>query len=388
MISYGKQSIDRDDIDAVIEALKSDWLTQGPAVEEFEKNLAVYFDAKFCSAVSNGTAALHLAGLALGWDKSDYIITTPITFLASANSILYSGATPVFADIDPKSYTININHVEHIIADFAEKGKRIKAIVAVDFAGNPCDWKGLRNLADTYNIQLINDNCHAAGAKYGNDTGYAVEYADIVVQSYHPVKHITTGEGGSVLTNNPDLDKKIKLLRSHGMTKDTSILNQNDGPWYYEMHELGFNYRITDIQCALGISQLSKLDNFVSRRREIAAIYDVVFADIDGIEIPEVDENCYHSYHLYPLLIDFKKFNINKQDFYTKMKELGILLQVHYIPVHLQPYYKKKFGFKKGDYPVAEDFYAREVSIPIYPDLSETDQEKVIHSIKTLLGIL
>ena len=388
MISYGKQTIDQKDVDSVIAALRGDWLTQGPKVEEFEQSLADYFNANHCSAVSNGTAALHLVGLALGWGKNDYIITTPITFLASANCILYSGAIPVFADIDRRSYTIDVNHTEKIIIDLVNQGKNVKAVIAVDFAGHPCDWKQLRKLADEYGIQLINDNCHAAGAKYGNDIGYGIKYANVVVQSYHPVKHITTGEGGSILTNDAFFDKKVKALRSHGITKDPSMLTGNDGPWHYEMHELGFNYRITDIQCALGISQLSKLKSFVRKRRVIAAIYNDAFSEIDGITVPRVNINNHHSYHLYPLLIDFKNFNIGKSAFFEAMKIQGVLLQVHYIPIHLQPYYTKNFGFKYGDYPVSEDFYAREVSIPIYPDLTEQDQVKVIDSIKSILGLL
>jgi len=388
MISYGKQTIDQQDIDSVVEALKSDWLTQGPLVKSFEQKLCDYFRANHCSIVSNGTAALHLTGLVLGWQSGDYVMTTPITFLASANCILYSGATPVFVDIDEKAYTIDVNLVEKTIKEFQLKGKKIKAVIAVDYAGYPCDWKHLRKLADEYNLQLVNDNCHAIGTKYNNDIGYGVKYADVVIQSYHPIKHITTGEGGSILTNDANIDKKIKNLRSHGMTKDPSLLIGYDGPWYYEMHELGFNYRITDIQCALGISQLSKLESFVLKRRIIAANYNDAFSDINGITVPRVSENNYYSYHLYPLLIDFRQFNVDKLAFFAAMKDRGILLQVHYIPVHLQPYYKKNFGFKYGDYPIAEDFYTREISIPIYPDLTESDQEKVIDSIKSILGLL
>jgi len=386
MISYGKQTIDQKDVDSVIAALRGDWLTQGPKVENFEQGLADYFNAKHCSAVSNGTAALHLVGLALGWVKNDYIITTPTTFLASANCILYSGATPVFADIDRHSYTIDVNHTENIIIDLVNQGKNVKAVIAVDFAGHPCDWKQLRKLANEYGIQLVNDNCHAVGAKLGNDVGYGVKYADAVIQSYHPVKHITTGEGGSILTDNVDLDKKIKLLRSHGMTKEQSRLEKIDGPWYYEMHELGFNYRITDIQCALGSSQLSRLDKFVKKRRKIAANYRSALFGFDGIVVPDEDESIHHSYHLYPLLIDFNKLKINKSAFFYAMKNRGILLQVHYIPIHLQPYYKNNFGFHAGDFPVAEDFYSREVSLPIYPDLTEAEQDEVIYSIKSVLG--
>jgi len=386
MISYGKQTIDQQDIDSVVNALKSDWLTQGPLVKSFEQKLCDYFGSNHCSVVSNGTAALHLAGLALGWQSGDYVITTPITFLASANCILYSGATPVFVDIDEKSYTIDVNLVEQTIKEYQSKGKKIKAVVAVDYAGHPCNWKKLRELADNYDFQLVNDNCHALGAQYKNDPGYAVKYADLAVQSYHPVKHITSGEGGSVLTNDPSIDNKIKLLRSHGMTKDQLTLEKDEGPWYYEMHELGYNYRITDIQCALGISQLSRLEQFVQRRRLIAAEYDKAFAGIDNLTIPAEIDKVKHSYHLYPLQLEFEKLMLDKANFFEDLKAHDILLQVHYIPVHLQPYYKNNFNFKNGDFPIAEEFYRKELSLPVYPGLSEEDQDKVIHVIKSLIG--
>ena len=263
MISYGKQSIDKSDIDSVLEVLNSDWLTQGPAVEKFEIDLKNYFGANYCCAVSNGTAALHLTALALGWGPGDVVITSPITFLATVNCISYVGATPDFADINPSSYTIDPNHLEEKVKLLLSKNKRVKAIIGVDYAGHACDWKALREISNKYDLQLVNDNCHALGATYLDDKQYAVKYADLVTQSYHPVKHITTGEGGVVLTNSSELDEIIRRLRTHGMTKDPNILEQNDGLWYYEMHEIGYNYRITDFQCALGSSQLKKLDNFV-----------------------------------------------------------------------------------------------------------------------------
>ena len=274
MISYGKQSIDQSDIDAVVEVLKGGWLTQGPAIEIFENDLKTYFGASSACAVANGTAALHLTGLALDWQPGDIVITTPITFLATANCIVYAGAIPDFADIDPITYTIDPNRVEKKVKAYLSKGKKVKAIIGVDYAGHPCDWKALREIADKYDLQLVNDNCHAMGASYLGNNQYATKYADIVIQSYHPVKHITTGEGGAVLTNDQTMDEKIKCMRSHGMTKNPNKLEQNDGPWYYEMQEIGYNYRITDFQCALGSSQLKKLSQFVQKRREIAARYD------------------------------------------------------------------------------------------------------------------
>ena len=379
MISYGKQSIDESDIDAVLDVLSGDWLTQGPAVKTFESDLQKYFGAKYVCAVSNGTAALHLAGIALGWKPGDIIITVPITFLASANSIIFSGATPDFVDIDKETYTIDPNKLEAKILKYESQGKKVKAVIAVDYAGHPCDWKSLREIANRYDIQLINDNCHAMGASYLGDKHYAVKYADIVTQSYHPVKNFTTGEGGAVLTNNSSYAKKIDILRTHGMTKDSGLLEKNDGPWYYEMHEVGYNYRMTDFQSALGSSQLSRLDSFIGKRKKIVNKYNKSFRiKKPHIKIPNIINGVDHAHHLYPLQIDFKEAKLNKIKFFKEMKKKGLLLQVHYVPIHLQPFYRKNFGFKSGDFPISELFYQNEVSLPIYPDLSEKDQDLVI----------
>lgn len=384
IISYGKQTIEQDDIDTVVQVLKSDWLTQGPNIEIFENALCQKFKAKYASAVSNGTAGLHLIGMALGWGKGDIVITTPITFVASANCILYTGATPDFVDINPISYTIDVQKLEERILEYQKNSKQIKAVVAVDFAGLPCDWVNLRKLADKYSFQLVNDNCHALGAEIDGDIGYAVQYADIVNMSFHPVKHITTGEGGAILTNNFELDKKVKLLRTHGITKDIDILTQNDGPWYYEMHELGYNYRITDFQCALGFNQLKKLDKFVERRIEIAKLYDSYFSKIECCKIPKYGPNVKHAYHLYPLLIDFSKLKIAKKVFFGKLKSKNIFLQVHYIPVPNQPFYKKQ-NIGQSDIANAVDFYLQEISLPIYPKLANNDVEYVCDTIYSLL---
>ena len=386
MISYGKQSIDKSDIDAVVEVLQSDWLTQGPTVELFENDLKTYFGADHCCVVSNGTAALHLTGLALGWKPGDIVITSPITFLASANCIIYAGATPDFVDIDPCSYTIDPNRLEQKIKDYHGKGKRIKAVVAIDFAGHPCDWEALRTIADQYELKLVNDNCHALGARYNGDIQYAVKYADVVTQSFHPVKNITTGEGGAVLTKDAHIDEKIRLLRSHGMAKSPDFIDNKDEQWYYEMHEVGFNYRITDIQCALGISQLKKLDDFVVKRGKIAERYDEVFGSDKRFIIPAVSDKVDHAYHLYPLQIEFEKLNIEKVLFFYKMMGKGMNLQVHYIPVHMQPYYQERFGFRKGNFPLAENYYQNEFSIPLYPALNNADIEKIIKDITSYVN--
>ncbi len=371
--SYGKQTITQDDIDAVIEILKSDWMTQGPTIAKFEKVLCEKFGGKYASVVANGTAALHLIALGLEWAKDDIIITSPITFLASANCAIYVGAKVDFVDIDSKTYTIDPEKLEEKLKLYAAQNKKVKAVVAVDYAGHPCNWDALKTLKEKFGFQLINDYCHALGAEYNNDAQYAIKYAEAVNFSFHPVKHITTGEGGTVLTNNEKLDKRIKTFRTHGMTKDEFFLEKNDGPWYYEMHEVGFNYRITDLQCALGISQLSKLDKFIARRSEIARFYDDIFSKDDRFIFPYVSKNVKHAYHLYPLQIKFDQLKISRKDFFAKLKEQRIIGQVHYIPVHLQPYYRNNFGFKPGDFPVAERFYEREISIPMYPSLTDED---------------
>lgn len=379
--SYGKQTIDDADIQSVVETLKSDWLTQGPTIQKFEQALNEKFGSKYGSAVANGTAGLHLIAMALGWKKDDIVITSPITFLASANCAVYVGATPDFADINESTYTIDPNELEWKLKQYSIRNRKVKAVVAVDYAGHPCDWDALRSLQNKYGFQLVNDYCHAPGAEYKNDLQYAAKYADAVNMSFHPVKHFTTGEGGAVLSNDESLDYRIKTLRSHGMTKDESILEKNDGPWYYEMHEVGFNYRITDFQCALGISQLKKIDRSILRRREIAKFYDELFGKDDRFIIPNVSEDYKHAYHLYPLQIKFDELNVSKKIFFSKMKEKNILLQVHYVPVHLQPFYKNNFGFKHGDFPIAEKFYERELSIPMYPALLNEDLGYITRSI-------
>ncbi len=379
--SYGRQTISQEDIDAVVVALKSDWLTQGPTIQKFENALSAKFGSGRASVVANGTAGLHLIALSLGWQKDDIVITSPITFLASANCAVYTGATPDFSDIDESSYTIDVNKLEDKLKFYSAQNKKVKAVVAVDYAGHPCDWNALSALKEKYGFQLVNDFCHALGAEYNNDVQYAAKHADAVNLSFHPVKHITTGEGGAILTNDESLDGRIKTLRTHGMTKDESVLEKNDGPWYYEMHEVGFNYRITDMQCALGLTQLNRLDEFVSKRRAIAEYYDNVFGDDERFIYPHVAKNSKHAYHLYPLQIKFGELNISKKDYFNKLKLKNIHCQVHYVPVHLQPFYRKNFGFKPGDFPVAEKFYLNELSIPMYPALETVDLEYVTKTI-------
>ncbi len=382
MINYGKQSIDQSDIKAVTNVLKNNLITQGQEVGKFERLLSKKFGSKHCVALSSGTAALHLLGLALGWKKNDIIITTPISFLATSNCILYSGATPEFVDINNKNFNIDPDLLLKKIIDLKKKRKKIAAIICTDFAGHPCDWKNIKKISKKFNINLINDNCHAFGSSIDNNKRYAIKYANFVTLSFHAVKHITTGEGGAILSNDKKIINSIKILKTHGVEKK-NILR----PWFYEMKKLGFNYRITDFQCALGINQLKKLDQFVIRRKEIAKIYNKAFSNIPGVKVPSVSPNFGHAYHIYPLRINFKKFKIVKENFFKKLKKLGINLQVHYIPIHLQPYYKKKFKYKYGDYPVAENFYNQEVSIPIYYGLKNQQIKFVISTIKKVLDI-
>ena len=373
-INYGKQTIDRSDIESVIKVLQNDYLTQGPEILKFEKKLSNYFGSKYVSAVSNGSAALYVAAKSFGWRRGDRIITTANTFLATASCILHTGAKPEFVDINNRDYTIDINKTEDRIKRYK---KKVKAIIAVDYAGHPCDWKALKFLSKKYNLKLINDNCHALGAKVDNNKQYASRYADIVTQSYHPVKNITTGEGGSVLTNNYKLHKKILVFRNNGMFK------KRNSDLEYRVNQLSMNFRITDIQCALGISQLKKLDKFVKKRNEIAKLYDNFFKNKDNIIIPTKDKKIYHAYHLYPLLINFKKSKVSKENFLLNLKKKGINLQVHYVPLYYHRIFSK-FTNKKL-LPITEDFYKQEVSLPIYPNLKTTHVKKVANEILNLI---
>ena len=375
--SYGRQCIDENDIQSVVNILKSDMLTQGPGVKLFENALCKKLGSAYCSVVTNGTAALHLTGLASGWQQNDIIITTPITFLATANCILYSGATPDFVDIEPETYTIDVNKLEDKIKNYVQKGTNIKAVIGVDYAGHPCDWENLRALADKYNFQLINDACHAIGAKYHGNDQYPMIYADIAVYSFHPVKSITTGEGGAVLTNNKKIYEKILKLRTHGLERKSA--------WYYEMHELGFNYRITDFQCALGISQLKKLDHFIKQRQSIAKYYDEKFSNDERFIIPKNSLYINHAYHLYPLQIRFDTLSISKEELLHNLQLKNIFCQVHYIPIHLQPFYQKNFGFKLNDFPIAENFYKQELSLPVHPQLEINDLKFITDTIREII---
>ena len=373
MIQYGHQHIDDEDIQAVVNVLKSDFLTQGPAVSRFENKICEITGARYCVAVSNATAGLHIAVQVLNLPENSEGITTPNTFLASANCLLYNNIKPIFADINPDTYNIEPNEI----------GKKItpntKVIIPVHFAGLSCDMERI-------NIRVIEDAAHAIGSCYadGSPVGNC-KYSDITVFSFHPVKTITTGEGGAITTNDESLYKRLLQLRSHGVTKDTESLTQNPGPWYYEMHSLGFNYRMTDMQAALGYSQLLKLEHFRERRQSIVDRYNEAFDGIPHIKLPYRNFEQISCFHLYVLQIDFEKIGITRKDFMKKLVDKGIGTQVHYIPVHTQPYYKKHYGYKTGDYPIAEQYYEMALSLPLHLSMTDVDVDKVIFTINEIV---
>ena len=368
-IPYATQWIDDEDIAAVVATLKSSNLTQGPRITEFEKKVAEYCGAKYAVAVNSGTSALHIACKAAGIAKDDEVITSPITFVASSNCVLYCGGRPVFADVLPDTITIDPQEIEKKIT------QNTKAIIPVHFAGQPCDMDAIQAIAKKHGLIVIEDAAHALGAEYHGSKIGSGKYSDMTIFSFHPVKHITTGEGGMVLTNNEELYEKLKFFRSHGITRDKRYLQKNDGIWYYEMHELGYNYRITDLQCALGITQLKRLDAFIERRREIAKRYDEVFNDCNEIgtlkEMPQTKS----AYHLYVILVK------NRKSVFDKLREINMIVNVHYIPVYFQPYYQK-LGYQMGLCPQAEKYYSMAISIPMYPKLTDQEQKYVIDEIK------
>ena len=381
-IPYGRQSINDDDVKAVIETLKSDYLTQGPKIKEFEQKFAEYVGAKYAVAVNNATSGLHLATTALGVKPGDRVIVTPMTFAASANCVRYCGGEVTFCDIDPDTYLMDIEKLKEILASNPEG--TFKGVIVVDFAGYPHNLEEFRAVCDQYGLWLIEDACHAPGAWFTDSKGNRQKsgngnFADISVFSFHPVKHIATGEGGMVTTNNPELYKKLAHYRTHGITKDPELLHKNDGGWYYEMQDLGFNYRLTDFQAALGVSQLERADKGLERRQEIAHRYDEAFKNIDSIKIPVRKEDIFHAFHLYIIQVPDRK------GLYDFLHENGIYAQIHYVPLHLMPYYQER-GNKKGDLPVVEDYYEHCLSLPMFPTLTDEEQVYVIEKVKEYLS--
>jgi perosamine synthetase len=366
-LPYGRQWIDEDDIEAVVAVLRSDWLTTGPNVEEFERAFAARTGAAEAVAVSSGTAALHLAVAALGIGPGDEVIVPSLTFAASANCVVYCGATPVFADVDPETLLLDVADAECRITP------RTRAILAVDYAGQPCDYAALRALSAAYGLALIADACHSLGA---SDRGRPVgSLADLSCFSLHPVKHITTGEGGAVTTNGSDLARRLRMLRNHGIGTDHRE-RAEIGAWFYEMTELGFNYRLTDFQCALGLSQLRKLTGWIELRQELAAHYDEAFAAVDGIAPLALRSGASHAYHLYVVQV------ANRDEAFAGLRERGIGVNVHYVPVHLHPFYRERFGTGPGLCPVAESAYERILSLPLFPQLGADDAAFVVAALR------
>lgn len=375
-IPYGRQEITQQDIDIVIDTLQSDYLTQGPRVLEFETNFAQYIGCKYAVAVANGTAALHLCAIALGVDKDTNVITSPITFSASANCIRYCEGNIFFADINPNSFLLDINKVEQLI--LSKPSGFFQGIIPVDFAGYPIDLEAYRNLADKYNLWIIEDACHAPGGYFqdGNNVSQHCgngKFAELAIFSFHPVKHIACGEGGMITTNDEKLYQKLLLLRTHGITKNPAMMQENHGGWYMEMQTLGYNYRMPDVLCALGTSQLTQANDRLKKRVQIARKYDQEFKSISDIVLPERKSG--HAFHLY--VIKCK----DRLGLYNFLKEKSIHAQVHYIPVHTMPYYQS-LGWKNGDFPLAEAYYDQCLSIPMYPSMSEAEQDYVIQMIK------
>lgn len=377
-IPYGRHWIDEDDIGEVKKALRSGWLTTGPLIKEFEEKFALKTGARYAIATANGTAALHLACLAAGITAGDEVITSPMTFAATAHSALYVGAKPVFADIDPATGNIDPPEIMKKITS------ETKAVIPVHYAGLPCDMEKINRLAREHELVIIEDACHALGSLYKKRKTGDCSFSDMSVFSFHPVKHITTGEGGMITTNSLSLYEKLIMLRSHGINRDRNgFENPDDGGWYYEVQMLGFNYRITDIQCALGISQLQKMDYFLKKRREIAQSYNEELKELPLL-LPFEPEDCIHSYHLYPVKLK-KDAPADRKHLYNKLREAGIYCQVHYIPVHLFPYYRKTLCYAEGDFPHAEEHYQKVLSLPLFPAMSAEEVGYVTGKIKAAL---
>jgi len=385
LIPYGRQKIDQEDIDAVVETLKSSFLTQGPKVPDFEKAICNYTGSQFSLAFNSATSALHSACLALDLAEGDILWTSPISFVASANCGLYCRAKLDFVDIDPSTNNMCPNALEKKLIESKEKGTLPKVVIPVHLSGMPCDMKKISSLAKKYNFKIIEDASHAIGSEYeGSKTGNCI-YSDICIFSFHPVKIITTGEGGVALTNCNRLYNKLSLIRSHGITRDEKLMSiPPDGPWYYEQQILGYNYRMTDIQASLGISQLSKINEFILRRREIEEIYDQELSSLP-ILLPEKSNNAKSSLHLYIIKLRLEIAKITHKEFFDKLISKGIGVNLHYIPIYRQPYFKK-LGFIKEQYTNSELYYSRAMSIPIHPSMSNKDQKTVIKAIKQTLA--
>ncbi len=386
-IPYGCQSVDEDDIQAVVDVLRSPSLTQGPRISKFEEEFAKRVGAKYAVAVNSATSALHIACMAADLSTNDELITTPNTFVASANCGIYCGANPIFADIDSKTYNIDPLEIER---RFTEK---TKVVVPVHFAGQSADMKAIDEVVKTHSSRngrktfIVEDASHALGSYYYDTSVGSCAHSDITVFSFHPVKHITTGEGGMAVTNDRNLFERMQMHRSHGITQAPEYLEiSSPGYWHYQQIHLGYNYRITDLQCALGLRQLDKLDQFIGRRREVVDYYNEAFSGLENLVRPYESEFSNANFHLYVLKFDFEKIGMSRTELMLKFREMGIGTQVHYIPVHSQPYYQQNFGYKWGDYPKAEAYFEKCLSIPLYPKITTEKVEFVVRSIKGIIG--
>jgi UDP-4-amino-4,6-dideoxy-N-acetyl-beta-L-altrosamine transaminase len=384
MIPYGRQDITQADIDAVVSVLKSEHLTQGPAVPRFERIVATHVGAKHALAVNSATSALHIACMSLGLGSGDWLWTTPVTFVASANCGLYCGAQVDFVDIDPCTYNLCPEALEAKLIGAEKSGRLPKVLVVVHLCGQPCDMAAIYALSQKYGFKIIEDASHAIGGKYKGEFIGNCRYSDITVFSFHPVKIITTAEGGMVLTNSDTLAADMALLRSHGITRDTTQMTHSpDGPWYYQQISLGFNYRMTELQAALGISQMQRLDAYVARRHELSCRYDHLLADLPVIT-PWQHPDSYSGLHLYVIRLLLKKISKSHRQVFEALRDQGIGVNLHYIPVHTQPYYQR-MGFKVGDYPQAEQYYSEAISLPLFQTLSDLQQEQVVDALRKVL---
>jgi len=385
MIPYGRQDISEDDIQAVADVLRSDYLTQGPVVPAFEKSVKDYCGAKFAIAVNSATSALHISCLALGVGPGDIVWTTPISFVASANCALYCGARIDFVDIDPLTYNMSMDCLSGKLEVAEKEGKLPKVIIPVHLAGQPCNMAAIHSMSERYGFKIIEDASHAIGGRYLDAPIGNCRYSDITVFSFHPVKIITTGEGGMALTNDPEIANKLVRLRSHGITRvQEEMTHITDGPWYYQQLELGFNYRMTDIQAALGLSQMKRLDEFVKKRRKIADRYNKYFADL-WVTTPFEEPDSYSATHLYIVRLKLNEIKFSQKDIFEWLRSCGIQVNLHYIPIYRHPYYEK-MGYIKKDYPQAEAYYAQAMSLPVYPALSDLQQEEVVQRMNTPIG--
>jgi len=386
MIPYGRQTISEEDIQAVVDVLHSDFLTQGPTVPAFEKNIADYCGAQHAIAVNSATSALHLACLALGVGPHDVVWTTPITFVASANCALYCGAAVDFVDIDPRTYNLSVNRLAEKLAEAESKNKLPKVVIPVHLGGQPCDMAGIYSLSQKYGFKIIEDASHAIGGRYKGDPIGSCRYSDITVFSFHPVKIITTGEGGMALTNDAELAKRMRLLRSHGITRDADDMTHvPDGPWYYQQVDLGFNYRMTDLQAALGLSQMRRLDEFVARRHSIAKRYNELLSGMP-VDIPWQHTESYSGLHLYVIRIHIDQISGSQRQIFEFMRDHGIGVNLHYIPVFLHPYYQR-MGFDPDEFPEANRYYAEVISLPMYHGLTDVQQDRVVNALREAISI-